>query len=75
MRTLQTNGAIVTAPSDLQPLKRVAQSLRIDWRRSPSLRDLIYEGLAEPAFSDSGGVLVSVSIGLFISPNPSRKEN
>jgi hypothetical protein len=38
MCTLQTNGAIVTAPSDLQPLKRVAQSLRIDWRRSPSLR-------------------------------------
>jgi hypothetical protein len=31
-------GAIVTAPSDQQPLKRVAESLRTDWRRSPGLR-------------------------------------
>ena len=30
--------AIVTAPSDQQPLKRVAESLRTDWRRSPGLR-------------------------------------
>jgi hypothetical protein len=35
---LQTNGITVTAPSDQQPLERVALSLRTDWRRSPSLR-------------------------------------
>jgi hypothetical protein len=40
-----------------------------------ALADLMYEGLVDPAFSDLGGVLVSVRIGLSISPTPSRQEN
>jgi hypothetical protein len=40
-----------------------------------ALTDLIYEGLAEPRLFGLGRVLVSVRIGLSISPNPSRQEN